>query len=170
MEGHSITGVQHLHHFSLPIRVISQLCLRVIGTNYVKSERRCWPSASSRDRVDGVIDESLLDGDDDMDFDAENAQKETEADETVNGVLQEYMADILGRIKQQIDSRGRPDCYANGTFWERPKDPLFALQASATRATGVSPTELYHLDVFIWLPDRIQGFSGSFSLLLHPPS
>lgn len=120
-------------------------------------------SASSRDRVDGVIDESLLDGDDDMDFDAENAQKETEADETVNGVLQEYMADVLGRIKRQIDSRGRPDCYANGTFWEHPKDPLFALQASATRATGVSPTELYHLDVFIWLPDRIQGFSGSFS-------
>ncbi|KIM88469.1 hypothetical protein PILCRDRAFT_3452 [Piloderma croceum F 1598] len=115
------------------------------------------------DRVDGVIDESLLDGDDDMDFDAQNAQKETEADETINGVLQEYMADILGRIKWQIESHGHPDCYANGTFWEHPKDPPFALQASATHATGVSPTELYHLDVFIWLPDRIPGFSSSFS-------
>jgi hypothetical protein len=81
-------------------------------------------SASPRDSVDSVIDESLLDGDDDMDFDAENAQKETEADETVNGVLQEYMADILGRIKRQIESRGCPDCYANGTFWEHPKDPV----------------------------------------------
>jgi hypothetical protein len=120
-------------------------------------------SASSGDRIDGVIDESLLEGDDDMDFDAENAQKETEADDAANGVLQEYMADILGRIKQQIDSHGRPNCYANGTFWEHPKDPLFALQASATCATGISPTELYHLDVFIWLPDRIPGSSGSFS-------
>jgi hypothetical protein len=119
-------------------------------------------SASSGDGIGGVIDESILEGDDDMEFDANNAQRETEAEEAVTGVLQEYMAGVLGKIKRQIDSYGRPDCYAHGTFWERPKDPFFAMQASATRATGVSPTELYHLDVFIWLPDRLPGFSGSF--------
>jgi len=120
------------------------------------------PFASSRDETDGVIDESLLEGDDDMEFDAANAQKETEGEEAINGVLQEYMADILAKVKRQIDSHGRPDCYTRGTFWEHPKDPLFALQASATRITGLSPTELYHLDVFIWLPDRIPGFSDKF--------
>ena len=109
--------------------------------------------ASSRDDIDGVIDESLLESDDDMESDAEKAQKETEGGEAVNGVLQEYMTDILGKVKRQIDSYGRPDCYAWGTFWEHPKDPLFALQASATSSSGVSPTALYHLDVFICLPD-----------------
>ena len=118
-------------------------------------------SALCRDGIGGVIDESLLEGDDDMEFDADNAQRETEAEEAVTGVLQEYMADVLGKIRRQIDSYGCPDCYAHGTFWECPKDPLFAMQASATRATGVSPTELYHLDVFIWLPDCLPGFPGS---------
>jgi hypothetical protein len=97
-----------------------------------------------------------------MEFNADNAQREAKAVEAVTGVLQEYMAGVLGKIKQQIDSYGRPNCYANGTFWERPKDPLFEMQVSATCATGVSPTELYHLDVFIWLPDCLPGFSGSF--------
>ena len=32
--------------------------------------------ASSRDEVDGVIDESLLKGDDDVELDAEKVQKE----------------------------------------------------------------------------------------------
>ena len=73
--------------------------------------------ASSRDEVDGVIDESLLEGDDDdMEFDATKAQKETEEEEAVSGVLQEYMADILEEVKRQIDSHGRPDCYTRGTF------------------------------------------------------
>jgi len=118
--------------------------------------------ASSRNEVDGVIDESLLEGDDDMEFDATKAQKETEEEEAVSGVLQEYMADILGKVKRQIDSHGRPDCYTRGTFWEHAKDPLFALQASAICATGVSSTKLYHLDVFIWLPDHIPGSPGKF--------
>jgi hypothetical protein len=82
-------------------------------------------SASSRDGIGGVIDASLLEGDDDMEFDADNAQWETKAVEAVTAVLQEYMAGVLGKIKQQIDSYGRPNCCANGTFWERPKDPLF---------------------------------------------
>jgi len=107
---------------------------------------------SFRDDVNGVIDESLLEGDDDVEFDAEKVQKETEGEEAVNGVLQEYMTDILGKVKRQIDSYGTPDCYTRGTFWEHPKDPLFALHTSATRATGVSPTELYHLDVFHLAP------------------
>ena len=33
----------------------------------------------------------------------------------------------------------------------------FALQVSATSTSGVSPAALYHLDVFIWLPDCISG-------------
>ena len=76
---------------------------------------------SSRDDIDGVIDESLLESDDDMESDAEKAQKETEGEEAVNGVLQEYMTDILEKVKRQIDSYGRPDCYAHGNFWEHPK-------------------------------------------------
>jgi hypothetical protein len=118
--------------------------------------------ASSRDEVGHVIDESLLEGDDDMEFDAANAQRESEGEDAVNGVLQEYMTDILEKVKRQIHICGIPDCYSCGTFWEHPKDPLFALQASAARATGVYPTELYHLDIFIWLPDHIPGSPGKF--------
>jgi hypothetical protein len=47
------------------------------------------------------------------------------------------MAGVLGKIKWQIDSYGHPDCYAHGTFWERSKDHFFAMQASATHATGL---------------------------------
>ena len=97
-----------------------------------------------------------------MESNAYNAQQETEAEDTVTGVLQEYMAGILDKIKQQIDWHGHPDCYTHGTFWECPKYPIFALEASATCPTGISPTELYHLDVFIWLPDHIPGSPGHF--------
>ena len=40
MDDHNITDVQHPHPFSLLIWVTSQLCLKMIGTNYVESGRR----------------------------------------------------------------------------------------------------------------------------------
>jgi hypothetical protein len=79
---------------------------------------------SSRHKTDGVINESLLE---DMEFDAANTQKEIEGEEAINSVLQEYMTDILAKVKRQIDSHGCPDCYTHGTFWEHPKDSLFSL-------------------------------------------
>ena len=66
--------------------------------------------ASSRDDIDGIIVESLLESNDDIESDAEKAQNETEGGEAVNGMLQGYMTDILGKVKRQIDFYGRPDC------------------------------------------------------------
>lgn len=119
-------------------------------------------SASSDEQIDTFIDDSLVESDDDPDFDAEKTQQETDAEAPTTGILQEYSKEVLEIIKRQINCLGCPECYTQGTFWIRPKDPLFALHASTGRPTGLSPTELYHLDIFVWVPNCIPGASDSF--------
>jgi hypothetical protein len=105
-------------------------------------------SAPTEEQHDFVVDDSLFEGDDDMDVDAEAAQ---------TGILEAYLVDVLGRIKAQVLKYGQLLCYSQGTFWIRPRDPFFALHASSSREAGLSPTELYHLDTFVWVPDRLPG-------------
>ncbi|KAL0956751.1 hypothetical protein HGRIS_002870 [Hohenbuehelia grisea] len=63
--------------------------------------------------------------------------------------------DTLNALKSQIAKHKRPDCYRERTFWVRPRDPIFALDHAWATTPRFSPTELYHLPVFVWLPDFI---------------
>ncbi|KAG6818808.1 hypothetical protein H0H93_001463 [Arthromyces matolae] len=107
---------------------------------------------------DADVDESLFD---DEDFDdlltaMNKAESETNEDDTnLKGVHEEYLRGIVDKLKGEIQKSGQPQCYQKGTFWINPRDPLFALHATKTR--GYSPTELYHLPIFVWLPDCLPG-------------
>jgi Domain of unknown function (DUF6729) len=119
-------------------------------------------STPSDDQQDTFIDESLVDGSDEPGFDAEQSQQETEAEIPTIGVLKEYSKEVLESIKRQLAQSGHPECYAQGTFWIRAKDPLFSIHASSARSSGLTPVELYHLDVFIWIPNHLPGAPSDF--------
>jgi hypothetical protein len=120
---------------------------------------------SSTPQGDLQIDDSLLEDDDDgdVDADADQALKESEAEAIKSGVLREYSKGVLEEIKTQISTRGHPKCYTQGTFWIRPRDPVFALYASTASDTGFSPMELYHLDIFLWLPNHLPDAPSEFN-------
>jgi hypothetical protein len=108
------------------------------------------------------IEDSLVDDDDDDDdaeVDAEKAEIESEADTVKSGVLKEYLKGVLESVKFQIGESclNWPECYHQGTWWICPCDPVFALYASRECDPAMSPTELYHRDIFVWLPDRLPG-------------
>ena len=95
-------------------------------------------------------------------YDTEQSQQETEAEIPTIGVLEEYSKEVLENIKRQLVQLGHPECYAQGTFWIYTKDPLFALHTSSMHAAGISPIKLYHLDVFIWIPNCLPGAPSDF--------
>ena len=103
--------------------------------------------------VDLLVEESLFDGISDLADDMAAAEAETEQDDTAVGVHGLYLRHELEKIKKEIEQGGQPHCYKNGTFWLRPRDALFALNTSWSE--GVNATELYHLPIFVWLPDML---------------
>ena len=75
------------------------------------------------------------------------------------GVTYEFLKSLIEKLKIEIKSHGQPESYRNGSFWYRPRDPVFALEASRM-ASGINSRELYHCDVFVWLlglPTRLPG-------------
>lgn len=92
-----------------------------------------------------------------MEEDTRQAEEEAEDEEVKSGVLEEYLEKVFSDIKSQIEHYTSPQCYRNGTFWIRPRDPVFGLQASQKTAAGLSPNVLYHLDVFVWIPHLLPG-------------
>ncbi|THU83621.1 hypothetical protein K435DRAFT_871103 [Dendrothele bispora CBS 962.96] len=87
------------------------------------------------DGYGNYVDESVYDevpalGNESLD-DIPDSFGANEAEETM-GIQTEYLATILTKLKDEIKSRNRPDCYAAGTFWIRPRDPIqyIALRAS----------------------------------------
>jgi hypothetical protein len=117
-------------------------------------------SAPSEEQHDVAVDDSLFDTEDNMDVNADEAQKESDAEAHQIGVLEVYLVEVLDCIKAKIQKSGAPECYFQGTFWINPHDPVFALHASSAHSTNLSPKELYHLDVFLWVPDHLPGTSS----------
>ncbi|KAJ7594711.1 hypothetical protein C8J56DRAFT_446650 [Mycena floridula] len=105
---------------------------------------------------DARIEGCLCENSGDIEEDMRRAEQETQqADESITGAHQEYLEAVLEKIKNQIKLHSQPDCYRDGTFWIRPRDPVFALNASRKGEHGLSPVELYHLPVFVWFPDML---------------
>ena len=134
---------------------------------HLGQERQCVLSTDLDPQGEFQIEDSLVDDDDDDDdtkVDAEKAQIESEADTVKSGVLKEYLKGVLESIKFQIEESdlNQPECYYQGTFWMRPHNPVFALYASRECDPAMTPTELYHWDIFVWLPDRLPGSPDKF--------
>ncbi|KAJ7572428.1 hypothetical protein C8J56DRAFT_759951, partial [Mycena floridula] len=89
-------------------------------------------------------------------------EKETKEDEIITGVHQEYLKCTLDKIKSQITRHSQPDCYRDGTFWIRPRDAVFALNAAKVHEDGVNPNELYQLPIFVWFPDMLPDTPDTF--------
>jgi hypothetical protein len=115
---------------------------------------------------ENIVDDSLFENDVD-----ETAEVQDDAVPTAvgddsgtgvetGGVTFEYLKSLIEKIKTDIADFKQPACYRNGTFWHRPHDAIFALEASRLTPSGINPRELYHRDVFIWLlglPTRLPG-------------
>ncbi|KAL0956753.1 hypothetical protein HGRIS_002872 [Hohenbuehelia grisea] len=119
-----------------------------------RTSRLFW--AEDQADTDLLIEDSLLDGLEEPDELAAQVEIETAQAEPTKGVHYEYLYSTLNALKSQIAKHKRPDCYRNGTFWVRPRDPIFALDHAWATTPRFSPTELYHLPVFAWLPDFIR--------------
>jgi hypothetical protein len=96
---------------------------------------------------ENVVEDTLFPTDAEMGDDPEETQEVVPE----NGVLWDYLSKLLRSVKGQVDLQNRPAVYSSGTFWHRPRDPVFALEAARTSASGIVPRELYHMDVFIWI-------------------
>ncbi|KAF5382655.1 hypothetical protein D9615_003032 [Tricholomella constricta] len=109
-------------------------------------------------RGDAEVEESVFEKDDDDLLNAMNrAEQESEEENKLLGVHADYLRGVVEKLKAEIKSSGKPACYQKGTFWIRPRDPLFALHTTKNSETGYSPTELYHLPIFVWLPEWLPG-------------
>jgi hypothetical protein len=128
---------------------------------HLGKERQCMLPNDLDPQGEFQIEDSLVDDDDDTKVDAEKAQIESEADTVKSGFPKEYLKGVLESIKFQIEESdlNQPECDHQGTFWICPCNPVFALYASIECDPAMTPTELYHWDIFVWLPDRLSGSS-----------
>lgn len=102
---------------------------------------------------DRIIEDGLFDGgdEDNAEADASTASAETKAAEPKpQSILRQWLASVKDTVMKEIIAHDMPLCYLNGDFWIRPRHPAFALRHAAT--VKYSPRELYHRDVFLWLP------------------
>ncbi|KDQ61640.1 hypothetical protein JAAARDRAFT_45211 [Jaapia argillacea MUCL 33604] len=87
-----------------------------------------------------------------------------------SGVLFEYLRSLVEKVKTKIHSNSQPDCYEIGTFWICPWDSVFAVDNSVHSSKKAEPTQLYHLDVFVWLLGLKAWLPGKLQTLCYPAS
>lgn len=115
---------------------------------------------------DKVIDDSLLDDDALLDPSTEDIA-EAAAAETSNSeihdqsVLHSYLQNFKKMIMNEIRNDDQPRCYKDGQLYVRPRNPIFALRDA--QAVDYIPDELYHLDIFVWLPEHLPGRPDIFT-------
>ncbi|KAK6993119.1 hypothetical protein R3P38DRAFT_2801256 [Favolaschia claudopus] len=80
------------------------------------------------------------------------------------GVVQQYLLQTMKDIRdKQLPLHKMPDCYRiHQTFWIRPPDRWFALQAYKSSPQDISPDVLYYPDIFVWLPGSLMPASFKF--------
>lgn len=108
------------------------------------------------------IDDSLVDEfHPDLDIDTSMAQSEAETPEpTVDSLIHQFLSAAKRRIVKEIEKYGQPLCYKRGSFFEYAMHPVFALKQNIV--TGFTPNQLYHRDIFIWLPHLLPGHPDKF--------
>jgi hypothetical protein len=119
-----------------------------------------------------TIDESLLKDNTLDETDEDNGSSDPPPPEAEPGnISEQFLYTVVAKLKLEISQYKRPKIYSEGTFWIRPRDPVFALDASRFGSNGeqcINPRELYHLDIFVWLPGLPVGLPGEPDHLLCP--
>lgn len=121
-----------------------------------------------------TIDESLLHSDNLDETGDDSDYTDPPPPEAIPGnISEQFLLTVLTKLKLEINQYKRPKIYSEGTFWVRPRDPAFALDASRFGTDGeqcINPRELYHLDIFVWLPGLPtgSGLPGEPDRLLCP--
>ncbi|EDQ99222.1 uncharacterized protein LACBIDRAFT_335234 [Laccaria bicolor S238N-H82] len=143
--------------------------------------------ASIPDLVTGTtpIVESILDlenendiEDDDSDdsssgdnISGNTTSKENASDSSLSGdsgnISIQFLKTVLANLKAEIETINKPKIYSDGTFWHRPRDPVFAL-AMSNQEGNLNPRELYHLDVFVWILGLKNRLPGEPTQILCP--
>ncbi|KAK6985101.1 hypothetical protein R3P38DRAFT_3450499 [Favolaschia claudopus] len=109
------------------------------------------------------IDESLInEALDHIRSDAGGAEAGIGADETVvDSEIQKQLVKLKARLDREIKVHNMPLCYVQGSFYDRPPHPVFALH-NGMKGDGLDPRDLYLRDVFIWLPYLLPGSPERF--------
>jgi len=118
-------------------------------------------------RSENIVKDSLFGAKDDAAPDEIRDSLE-ETDTLQAGVSVEYLTDLKDCLKSEIEKYGCPKTYQDGSFWYRPCDPVFTLEAARQSASGISPRELYYRDIFVWLPGLYVPLPGEPNTLLCP--
>ena len=79
----------------------------------------------------------------------------------------QFLKTVLASLKAEIETNNKPKIYSDGTFWHRPRDPVFAL-AMSNQEGNLNPRELYHLDVFVWILGLKNRLPGEPTQILCP--
>lgn len=121
-----------------------------------------------------TIDESLLQSSNLDETGDDSDYADPPPPEAIPGnISEQFLLTVLARLKLEVNQYNRPKIYSEGTFWIHPRDPVFALDASRFGTDGeqcINPRELYHLDIFVWLPGLPtgSGLPGEPDWLLCP--
>lgn len=75
--------------------------------------------------------------------------------------LQQYLKTVKECIAAEINKHGEPICYQQGSFFDRPMHPVFAMRKDIS-TIGLTASTLYQQDVFVWLPHLVPGHPDYF--------
>ena len=100
------------------------------------------------------IDDSLVD---DLvpDTGINSTQANAEAEEP-QACLQQYLRAVKSCIVTEIKQCEKPACYQQGSFFDRPMQPVFAMKNDIA-TVGLTASTFYQHDVFFWLPHLLPG-------------
>ncbi|KAF8188822.1 hypothetical protein K438DRAFT_1764080 [Mycena galopus ATCC 62051] len=145
--GHSSGNSESGSHISAP--VFQQLVQAFNFLDLNDPNRDLAPS-------DNVIEDNLFDApaedqpNDEADA-AAAAEETAKGEPPITSIQHTYLQNAKKRILREIAKHGQPLCYEKGYLWDRPKDPLFAMQDALLNA-DFTPDSLYYLDIFLWFP------------------
>ncbi|KAK6993005.1 hypothetical protein R3P38DRAFT_3372035 [Favolaschia claudopus] len=116
---------------------------------------------------ENVIDETLLA--DSAPSDSEEAvEPESQPEAEKGSICEGFLQTLVTQLRHEINRFGRPTAYEHGSFWQRSRDPIFALDAARKSDGGMNPRELYMLDTFLWLPGLKTRLPGEPDILVCP--
>ncbi|KAJ7684297.1 hypothetical protein DFH06DRAFT_3269 [Mycena polygramma] len=148
------------------------------GTSFYASTGTCRPedttvemaSDAHRDTLDTsdssqstshqIPPQQLTQPDEQLDFNDRTGTDRRAPDSAQVSGPHDYLKSVRDRlVREQAEAR-LPVCYSRGDFFERAPHPVFALENMV--GSGLTHESMYHLDVFVWLPDLLPGCPDTF--------
>ncbi|KAK7005521.1 Werner syndrome ATP-dependent helicase [Favolaschia claudopus] len=116
---------------------------------------------------ENVIDETLL-ADPASSGLEDVVEPESQPEAEKGSMCEGFLQTLVAQLRNEINRFGRPIAYEHGSFWQRAREPIFALDAARMSDGGMNPRELYMLDTFLWLPGLKTKLPGEPDILKCP--